>query len=525
MDQTSSDAGALNTGRSMTVSGVVHTLIYIAAFGLLYYDSIIHTVSNWNSTYGSHGPLILAISCYLVWLKRHELKALPQRPALFAGSLLAAIGCFMLFAGKISSTMLLQQVSMVPTLLGVIWLLRGWDYVKALLIPVGYLIFMTGLVETLLSDVAIYFQLISAWIASGLLELTGMPVVLTGTIVALPHISLEVVKECSGISHIVSLMALSVPLAIMSQLTPVRKLILVIASFFIGIFANGVRIASIGIYAIYNEGADLHGPNETFYVTFIFFFGMVVLIFLSQLLSRKKVTQPETDMTDAVDTDSVDCSEANKPDAQHVIATGKSSTPWVIFGMLFFTTLGFSLFYKIVPVQLQQSFDMLSTEITGFSSRNLHQIDDRLRPFVADNELLRLYVDSSGNRVEVYVGYFEEQTRERKLIDYRRNWLHEEVEPFSVVTSGGAVTINQTRFNDRFNPSSIYFWYIMDDRIITSQYVGKFYTFLDGLFKRRTNGAVIVVQTRSSQEEVMPFLEELVPEILRHLGSGKDGEM
>ena len=522
MDQTSSDAGALNTGRSMTVSGVFHTLIYIAAFGLLYYDSIIHSVSKWDSVEGAHGPLILAISCYLIWLKRHEFKTLPQRPAIIPGTLLAAIGCSMLFAGKLSSTMLLQQISMIPTLLGAILLLRGWSYLVVLFVPVAYLIFLTGLIEMLLGSVVIYFQLAAAWLSAELLAFFGMPVVLNGTLVDLPHIALEVVKECSGISHIVSLMALSVPLAFIGKLSPVRQVILLIAGFLLGLFANGVRIALIGVYALYDAGANIHGPKETLYTTFIFFFGMVLLVVLSHFLSKQgEKKAPETNLSAVVDSENADQANVAIPESPLAGTTGKTSTPWVVFGLLFFVTLGFSLFYKIGPVQLGQPFYLISSEIAGFSERDLQQIDEQLRPFAADDELLRLYVDSSGNRIEVYIGYFEEQTRERKLIDYRRNWMHERAQPFAVAISHGNVTINRTRSDDRLNPADVYFWYVMDDRIITNQYAGKLYTFLDGLLKRRTNGAVVVVQTRSSQEEVMPFLEKLVPEILRHLGSGK----
>jgi len=522
MEQTSSDPDTLNSDRTTTVSGVVQILIYIAAFGLLYYDSIIHSVSKWDSVEGAHGPLILAISCYLIWLKRHEFNTLPLRPAIIPGTLLAAIGCFMLFAGKLSSTMLLQQISMIPTLLGAILLLRGWSYLVVLFIPVVYLIFLTGLIEMLLGSVVIYFQLAAAWLSAKLLGFFGMPVVLHGTLVDLPHISLEVVKECSGISHIVSLMALSVPLAFMGKLSPVRQGILLVAAFFLGLFANGVRIALIGVYALYDAGANIHGPKETLYTTFIFFFGMVLLVVLSHFLSKQGENKaPEIDLSAAVDSESADQGTVAIPEPPLAGTTGKTSTPWVIFALLFFVTLGFSHFYKIAPVQLEQHFDTFSSEIAGFSQRDLPQIDEQLRPFAADDELLGLYVDSSGNRVEVYVGYFAEQTRERKLIDYRRNWMHERVQPISVTTSDGAITINQTQVRGNSNPADIYFWYVMGDRIITNQYVGKLYTFLDGLLKRRTNGAVVVVQTRSSQEEVMPFLEELVPEVVGFLGAGE----
>jgi hypothetical protein len=64
------------------------------------------------------------------------------------------------------------------------------------------------------------------------------------------------------------------------------RVIVFFTAFLIGIFANGLRVALIGIYAIYNKGADLHGPAETLYVSFIFFFGMVVLVLFNQVIRK-----------------------------------------------------------------------------------------------------------------------------------------------------------------------------------------------------------------------------------------------
>jgi EpsI family protein len=491
--------------RTFPVKVISAFFLFGCVFLVLYLDTIIHIVGTWNSNEGAHGPLIVAVSLYLIWLKKNDFKDLPGYPVVSWGGLLAATGCFMLFAGKLSSTMLLQQVSMVPFLLGMILLLKGWSFFRALFLPVVYLIFITGFVETLLSNLAIYLQHASAWIAVQLFKLIGMPVILTGIIIDLPHISLEVVRACSGVSHLVAIMALSVPLGIMSKLPPERKVFLVMASFMIGLFANGFRIFLIGVYALYNEGADLHGPNETLAVSVIFFFGMILLVILNHFL------RPTTKGQSEVQKEMEVAAEVAVPNVQIDKADVSSfRNAWIIAVMLIVVTLGFVQFYKVAPVTLKTPLAQLNANIGNFSGQPLHSVEERIRPFPADDELLRSYV-APEQRVDVYIGYFSQQSRERKLIDYRRGWMHEEEQPVFIEISEGSVTINHTRVRDRFNPSGIYFWYIMDDHIITSQYVGKFYTFWNGLIKRRTNGAVVVVETRSSQEEVMPFLKELVP--------------
>ena len=487
--------------------------VFLTAFGVLYWDTLVHIAGTWFRPEGSHGPLIVAVSLYLIWRKRKDFRELPKSPALLPGALLTGLGCFMLFSGKLSSTMLLQQISIVPTLLGAIGVFWGWAYVNALLIPVGYLIFLTGFAEEILGSGAIYLQTLSARIAAQLLALTGISVFLDGTVIELPHISLEVVRACSGINHIVALLALAVPLASMTQRTAVRKYILFLAALFIGIFANGVRIALIGLYTLYFQGGPLHGPYDTLYVSFIFFFGMVVLVVLSHFLKRTTV-KPQIGRLGTISTslgssaDNLD--DRGKRTGNHVARKRLASV--ILLGLIFIVTLGFGHLYKPVPVKLKTSLQTFPNIIGNFTGKPLDRISERLKPFAADEELLRVYEDGAGKRVELYIGYFEvHQSGERKIIDYRRDWMHEEAQRVPIGHASGPVMINKTRLRDRNHPADVYFWYFMDGRLITSRYIGKLATFWGALTKRKTNAGVIVIQTRNTEEQVMPFLRELVP--------------
>ncbi len=500
----------------------IQLLVLAVAFIALYHDTLAKIISNIRTSEGSHGALIVLVILYLLWIKKKEFQTIIYEPALVTGTIVAVVGCFMLYASKLTNTLVLQQLSMIPFLLGFILLLYGYSCLRIVFIPVCYLVFLTGFLDMLLWSKAIHFQRISAAIAAWLLELTGMPVVLSGIFIDLPHISLEVARICSGIGHIVSLMALSVPLAIMTQLTPLRMVFLIVASFFIGLFANGVRIAAIGIYAIYNAGADLHGPNETLYVTFIFFFGMVALIVLSHFLGKKKRIEPSDSVP--VEFGSAHPDEPAERPEQEPLSDGLTRpriVSVVIALSLLVSTAGFMHLYNVISHPLPLSFDHFPLQLGLFVAGPLDSIDERVRPFEMDDELLRSYVSPEIGELDLYIGYSQEQTKDRKIIDARRSSLHEGAKSVLINQQTDPVEINKVHLGNSAASSDIYFFYIMEDRIITNQYVGKLYTFWNGLIKRRTNGAVVVVQTRSSQEKVMPFLEELVPEVMEHLESGE----
>ena len=407
----------------MNSKTLINAAAFSTAFIILYYGALKHIITNSLTADGSHAPLILAVSLYLIWIKRKAIKTLPVKPALLPGAALAFLGCFMLYAGKISGTITIQHVSMVPVILGTIWLLLGHAFFKAFSVPVGYLIFLSGLAEVGLGGVALQLQHLSAWIAAKLLSLTGMPVFLAAKIIELPHISLEVARECSGISHIVSLIALSVPLAYLSQRTPAKKFLVVLAAPLIGIFANGLRIALIGVYALYNQGAELHGPYETFYVSFIFFCGMVVLVIFNQLVRKLDNPPPRGDALEFEGKDVDSCPKISLKNHRESISTPQSNASVILALILFALTLGFIHLHTPQPVPLKIPLDTLPMHIAGLDGTSLHQMDERIRPFAADQELMRRYQDDAGNSFELYVGYFEIQDRERKIIDYRRAWI------------------------------------------------------------------------------------------------------
>ena len=475
------------------------------AFLILYQDVLIHIMRGLTTRDGSYGILIIGVSLYLVWIKRHDIRQLQPEPAILPGALLLFGGCFIFFAGKLGSTILVQQISMIPVILGAVLLLAGFSFFKLFLLPVGYLVFLTGAIEMLMGSIAIYLQRLSAWIASLLFKLIRMPVFLDDTIIELPHISLEVVRSCSGINHIVAFLALALPLALLTQKTRTRKFILILSALLIAFFANGLRVTLIGIYALFNEGADLHGPNEVFYVSFIFFFGLAALVLLSGLLRRwDSKKQPEkNEKTEAADRVEPQINDQNA-------MSRKQRLSLTIASGIFLVALAFVHLYTPKAVALDQPLDTFPTRIAGFAGEEIDKIGESLRPFPADKELMRRYQNGAGKSVNLYIGYFEIQDRSRKIIDYRRAWMHEEGVKIALNKGKQKVEINKTRIRKSAPPRYAYFWYQMDDRIITSQYTGKIFTFVNALLKRRNNAAVVVASTKSQDKEVLELMSEVI---------------
>jgi EpsI family protein len=485
-------------------------LLFFFAFVILYHDVLMHILKKSLSSENFHWPLIIGVSLYLIWIKRKDITNTSSAPGLLPGSILAGFGCFMLFAGRLGGTMLVQQFSVIPVLLGSIWLFNGFNHFKIFLLPISYLIFLTGVIEVLLESIVIYLQNISAYIGFHILSFIGYSVLLKSQIIELPHITMEVARGCSGIEHIVSLLAFTVALSYFSQKNLAGRCLLIFSAIFIAIFINGVRIALIGIYAKYRHGADIHGPFESLYASFIFYAGLILVVILSQFLRKVKLQKNLSALSDTPA--SWTCSRY-EPIAYKIkekkYKAGKSLAPAIPGISIFAVTFFLMHFYLPGPVYLKNSLEAFPVLIGNFKGKNIDQIDEHIRPFSADEELLRVYEDADGNSVEVYVGYFALQSRNRKIIDHRRNWMHEEIQTIPMAQEFKALTINKTILPDKTNPADVYFWYFIDGRIITNQFAGKFVTFWDGLVKRKNNAAVVVIKLKNENPEISPLLSEL----------------
>jgi EpsI family protein len=114
------------------------------------------------------------------------------------------------------------------------------------------------------------------------------------------------------------------------------------------------------------------------------------------------------------------------------------------------------------------------------------------------------------------------------MTHYRSKWLHKGAEVFEfAMNPHRAIRINKTILKDRRNSQLLLFWYDMNGKIIASRYRARIFTALDGLFRGRTNGAIVIVSKNvehpDSLKEIlkdeMEFVSELIPVLGTYLPS------
>ena len=493
------------------------SIYYLLPFSLLaivFSETIIKLVRGWFTYDGSHGLLIFAFGVYIFWIKRHEISNLSVLPAPLSGTALSVLGGLGYLAGRFTGTWSLEGISLIVTILGIALLLGGKRVLVFSALPVGYMIFMFPFFDELLGGISIHLQLITAWIASNMLKMFGMPAFLTAQYITLPHVNLEVAKACNGINHITALLAITIPFSFFVHRSWYKRATLIVSAVAIGILLNGIRVASIGIITSFQKGGPLHGPSDVFYVSFIFFTGLIIQLFISHLLGRDKV-QPEEPASTPVVRGSARFDHA---------WSGKEITALAL-AIVTIGCLGLGLLFREPqPVALAAPLNAIPASLGTFEGRNA---TNKFGPFKGLNmevELFRQYDDRNyAVPVYLYVGYMPIQNYETKITNYPPEILLTRSDILAVTDGSRPVKIRRASWNEAGVQRTAYYWYVIDNKIVTERYQAKWESLLQAFVKRKTAAAIVVVvsETTLPSDEaagnVLAYVEETIPVVNAHL--------
>ncbi len=233
----------------------------------------------------THGFLILPLAMYFVWDRRGKLLGMKGRPSL-AGALLLGFGLLMLVVGSVGAELFLQRSSFVVVLAGLIWLILGMGFLRELLFPLAFLLFMIPLPAIVMNAIAFPLQLFAAQSATFCMQVAGVPVLREGNTIVLASTTLEVVEACSGIRSLQALLALGAVYGYFTQSAAWKRWALLVLSVPIAIAANAIRVAGTGFLAQFIGPEAAQGFYHSFAGWIEFAVAFVLLLAAGVLLAR-----------------------------------------------------------------------------------------------------------------------------------------------------------------------------------------------------------------------------------------------
>jgi exosortase B len=277
-------AAALPLGR-LGIDPVVIALV-VFGFAALYLPTYADLARRiWPTDEQGHGPIILAVSAWLMFAKRKELAALPAQPRMAWGMSLLLLGVAMYVLGRSQNMMVLEASSQIVVLVALLLGFRGVAALRLMWFPLFFLLFMVPLPGSVVAFVTAPLKAAVSTVAGNLLYWLGYPVARSGVILSVGPYQLLVADACAGLNSMFTLEALGLLyLNLVRSTSAVRNVALAILIIPIAFIANIIRVMIL-VLVTYHFGDEAgQGFVHSFAGMVLFGVGLVLMLGADSLL-------------------------------------------------------------------------------------------------------------------------------------------------------------------------------------------------------------------------------------------------
>ncbi|WP_228027216.1 exosortase B [Pseudaquabacterium pictum] len=269
----------------------------LAGFAALYVPSYMMLAERiWPTDEQGHGPIILAVSIWLLYGKRHELAALQRRPSMALGLPLLLVGLVMYVLGRSQFIMVFEVFSQILVLAAMVLMFLGKRALRTVWFPLFFLLFMVPLPGSLVASITGPLKSAVSAVAAGLLYQLGYPVGRAGVVMTVGPYQLLVADACAGLNSMFTLEALGLLyMNLMRYTNVVRNVLLAILIIPISFAANIVRVMIL-VLVTYHLGDEAgQGFIHGFAGMVLFIVGLMLMLATDsvlRLMFREKAAKP-----------------------------------------------------------------------------------------------------------------------------------------------------------------------------------------------------------------------------------------
>lgn len=243
--------------------------------------------SVWATDEQGHGPIILALSGWLIFSKRQALADAPARrlPQIGWPVLVLALALYTL--GRSQSIWMFEVGSQVFLISALVLLFKGAPGLRVVWFPLFFLLFMVPLPEALVATVTAPLKSAVSAVAGQLLYQLGYPVGRSGVVLSVGPYQLLVADACAGLNSMFTLEALGMLYMNLMGYTSIRRNVaLALALVPIAFAANVVRVIIL-VLVTYHFGDEAgQGFVHGFAGMVLFMVALLFMILTDKLLGH-----------------------------------------------------------------------------------------------------------------------------------------------------------------------------------------------------------------------------------------------
>lgn len=466
--------------------------------GFIYYDGLKFMVEIWSKKeeYG-HGLMIPLISLFLIWQKKDELERLPLKGS-WAGVLVLVVGLFLYVLGELSTLYIIVQYSFLIALYGMVIAFIGWRATSVIWAPLLFLFFMIPLPNFLYNNLSAHLQLISSQLGVAVIRLFDIGVYLEGNVIDLGTFKLQVVEACSGLRYLFPLTSLAFLMAYLFKAAMWKRVVIFLSSIPITVFMNSFRIGVIGVLVEYWGPGQAEGFLHDFEGWVVFMACMSILLLEMWMLT--KLPGKGGSLREAF---AIEFPQPTPKDAD--IQMRNVSTPFLaaMLALVAGAVSAVSLGERAEVIPQRADFSSFPMTLGAWSGRQDRLERIYLDALKLDDHVIADYARSGDAPVNFYVAYYASQTKGEAAHSPRTclpggGWRISELAETKVdgvTVSGVPLQVNRVVIKKGEFTQLVYYWFQGRGRVITNEYLVKWFLFWDALTRNRTDGALVRLTT------------------------------
>ncbi len=481
-------------------------------------DGLIAMVESWSTAEYSHGYVIPVIALLLVWQKAPELARAKVSGAWF-GAIVVCAGILVLFVGELGTVYTLIQYGFLVTLSGFVLAAVGWHGLRIIWAPLVYLFFAVPLPAFFYSRLSIEMQLIASEWGVAIIRLFDISVFLDGNIIDLGIYQLQVVEACDGLRYLFPLMSFGFLLAYLVKGPLWHRAIIFVSTIPITILMNSFRIGVTGILVEHFGIKVAEGFLHDFQGWIIFMACVAVLfgeIWLLNMSSRSR--RPLGDLI-ALGLPRI---------ALRTLAVRYRSPPRAISASIVILLLAaagsMAVAQRAEALPDREDFVSFPLQLDEWRGQRVPVEKSIIYAIKVDDWIMTAFTrPQDAAFVNFYVAYYASQRKGASAHSPQScipggGWRIEELSEKSIpgILPGGAhLTVKRAIIGKGQVRQVVYYWFQQRDRMLTNEYLVKWYLLWDAVTRNRTDGALVRVMTRLSDGEETVQADQRLSEFIR----------
>jgi exosortase len=195
----------------------------------------------------AHGYFVPMFSLALLWMRRARLMGGMKSRKSTWGLAFVGLGAVLQLIGGYFRVNTLESLALLPYIVGLSLLFGGWRALEWAWPAIAFLIFMIPLPWRVENALGPPLQSIATMISTYLLQTIGFMAFAEGNVIQLNEARIGVVEACSGLSMLITFIALSTASALVVKRPLLDRIVLVVSSVPVALLANIIRITVTGI--------------------------------------------------------------------------------------------------------------------------------------------------------------------------------------------------------------------------------------------------------------------------------------